>query len=230
MQWNSILNSARDWLKAETVAQTTGNRLTREQAEREAAQARRQAGDQVVTEATYRVLEEVLPEPLSQAVSASRPEARAAAEDARRRAELAGHPVARLSISIEAGDPGTGTFEVPCQIEWPEPDDEYPELEVTLEAADPLPVGRAGVTGVCVQVPDYHGPDRYDLAAYLRRPDAGWDPSEFCVRRDVDGGEGDLYWYPQDVGVVEVTDTGLSFDLPMQSAMDRARVRCTIAW
>jgi len=228
MDWGKLADSAKRFLSSEVTAQTTGDRRTREGAEREAYDARHDVGQAIVDEATYRTLEGVLPQPLADMVTASRPEVRAAAADARRRADLAGQPVAQLRIEITGEDPGSGTFMVPCELRWPEDGDT--ELSIVLEAPDPLPVGRRGVRQVCVQVPEYRGPGRYDLGAYLRRPDVEWEPLEFCVCRGDDSGESDLYWYPTEVGVVDVTEHGLSYDLPVASAGGEGRVRCAIDW
>ncbi len=237
MDWNEVRGQARRWARAKRTELLTGNQPTREQAAREVDSARSKIGDAISTEATFTAAERLLPANLAASVRAHRPEQVAARNEQAYRDELAQRSLARLDLTIQTSDGQihSGRSEFPSEVTAPEPDEAAAMLTVSLEAADPVPFGTTSLQGLTLDIPQFRGVGRYDLADLYRQGEQGvipsWDSSGICLRVGDDHGEDYLYWQP-DAGSGEVTVSAdaLRFDLPVAGASATGRATGSIAF
>lgn len=237
MSWKDMAKLASSWADAKKTELLTADQRTREGASAEAEALEQRSQGEAVTS----FLEAALPKGLADKVTAARPEnvaARRAAQEAEarteRRAELAAMvrsgATAELALTISGGEGGTTTATLPCE-RW----EEDGWLRVRLESPDLLPVGSTALAELSLAVPAFRGPGRYDLADLAARSDAGeiemFDALEMYLNPTGEADDRilfvDLYG---DAPVYEVTPSGLTFDLPMASAVTSVRASGTISW
>ena len=248
MGWKDIAKVASDWADAKKTELLTTDRRTRENAAADADTAGSRAGEEAVTS----FLEAALPKPWADRVTAARPENVAAREaeearqeDAQRRETLAGQDPADVSLTVSGAESGSVTLALPCTRteEHPTREDDPDDgpaplswLRVVVEAPDAVPLGSTTLGRLAIAVPAYAGPGRYDLIDLAERGERGeidwWEV--FDIHLDPTNAGDDSTWY-LDVSAgggapVDVTDTGVAFDLPMTSAISSVRVRGTITW
>ncbi len=226
---------ARRWARAKRTELLTGKQRTREQAEVDAHNAQSRASEEVLTEATFTAAERLLPANLATAVHAHRPEVVAARDAQAYRDELAQRPVARLDLTVRTsdGESGSGQFVLACEVTAPSPGEPASTFTVNLETVDPVALGAAPFYGLTIDVPQFHGPGRYDLAELYQQAEQGsidpFDPSSICLRLGEDHGEDYLYWQSDaGSGEITVTEDGMRFDLPVAGASATARAMGSI--
>lgn len=249
MGWKDLAKIGKDWAEAKKDELLAGDDDTKADARARADAAQ----GQVQGEAGASFLENVLPPDLAKLVTAARPENVAAREaekavqrEAERRAHLAGRATAHLQLTLTGGEQGTVAVTLPVERAEddpdPQPDPDYPDqppsvpwLKVVLEAADPVPVGSTTLFILSLAVPDYRGaPGRYDILDLYERGQRGelesWDPFDLYLSPDAEAGDTQWYWDGTGPAVIDVSDTSISFDLPMRSAMSSVRATGTISW
>ncbi|UMG93812.1 hypothetical protein [Nocardioides sp. TF02-7] len=247
MGWKDIAKIGRDWAEAKKTELLTTDNRTREQARAAQEDADRAAQ----REAGTSLLEGVLPPAWAQRVTDARPENRAAREEtarqreaAERRQRLQATAGAPVSLEVSGDEQGTLVAELPVTGEERPAEPPYDDgpaplawLVVRVETPDPVPLGTTALGELSLAVPGHTGPGRYDLVDLMRRGEAGeiepWEPFDLylCPADEVD----DRTWYADlsgDAGPawIEVGDGVVTFDLPMQSAVNAVRVTGSVRW
>lgn len=235
MGWRDLGKLAKTWLDNEKTELLTTDRRTRETATTQRMNAERDLKDAAASEIGYRVLERTLPPDLAARVTATRPENVQARREAERLDRLEARPTAVLHLTLSGALSGSVTARLPMELSRPDEDDENPSLTVDLEAPAPIPAGSDTFAQFTVTVPYYRGPGRYDLAQMWRRAEAGeieeFDVMGVAIRVRDESTDLDPCWNPDGgVGLIEVGEAGLSFDLGMVSAAGVSRATGSIDW
>jgi hypothetical protein len=249
MGWKDLAKLGKDFVEAKKDELLTSDADAKAEARARADAAR----GQVTGEAGTSFLENVLPPDLAKHVTAARPENVAAREaekaverEAARRADLAGRATAQLELTISGEEQGTLSVALPAQRTEDDPnpaaDPDYPDeppavpwLKVVLESADPVPLGSTTLFALSLAVPDFRGaPGRYDILDLYERGQRGdmesWDAFDLYLSPDADAGDTMWYWDGTGPATIDVGDTSVSFDLPMQSAISAIRATGSITW
>ena len=249
MGWKDLAKIGKDWAEAKKDELLTSD----DDAKAEARARAEAAKEQVQGEVGTSFLEKVLPPDLAKVVTDHRPEnvaareaERAVQQEAARRADLAGRATAQLQLTISGQDTGTVSVALPVQRTEddpdPQPDPDYPDdppplpwLKVLVEAADPVPVGSTTLFALSIAVPDYRGaPGRYDLLDLYERGERNeiqsWDALDLYLSPDAEAGDTIWYWDGTGPAYVDVADSSIAFDLPMQSAVSSIRATGSISW
>lgn len=233
--WKDIAKLGKDWAEAKKTELLTTDNRQRENARGAQEEIERSSQQEAVTS----LLEEVLPEKWAQKITDSRPENVAARQwaeerqaDVERRERLAGAAAAGVELTIEGGEQGMLAADLAVQVE--ERRESMRWLVVRVETPDPVPFGSTTLGELSLAVPAYDGPGRYDLVELMRQGEAGeiewWEVFDLYLApgREAD----DTTWYPDltsgGSAWIEVTDTAVTCDLPMQSAVNAVRLRGTI--
>ncbi|NYJ03663.1 hypothetical protein HNR19_004361 [Nocardioides thalensis] len=249
MAWKDIAKLASSWADAKKTELLTADRRTRADASAQAEAVEVRAQEEAATS----FLEAALPQPWADRVTAARPENVAARqaeadrqEDVRRRARLSGQGTAEVTLSFSGGEVGSGSAVLPCTREEahpaPDPDalDDGPPplswLRVLVEAPDPVLVGGVPVGSLGVAVPAYAGPGTYDLVDLAERGERGeigwWEV--FDIHLNPTNEADDRIWYldvsAEGGAIVDVSESAVTFDLPMASALSSIRLRGAITW
>lgn len=238
MGWREIGKLAKTWLDNETTELLTTDHLRRETATTNRLNAERDLKDAVGSEITYSVLERTLRPDLAARVTAARPENVRARRESERLARLAARPTALLQMAMSGELTGSVTARLPLDLTRPEPDDpdeDDPRMTVDLEAPAPIPAGSDTFAELTITVPYYRGPGRYDLVQMWQRVEAGeleeFDVTGITLRVRDESTDLDPMWDSgSGIGLIEVGENGLSFDLGMGSAAGSSRVRGTVDW
>lgn len=249
MGWKDLAKHGLDWAEAKK-----DELLTSDDEKRAEARTRADAAKEGVTgEVGTSFLEGVLPPELAKHVTAARPENVAAreaeeavAQEAARRADLAGRATAQLQLRISGEEEGTVSVALPVERTEdepnPQPHPDHPDdppampwLKVVLEAADPVPVGSTTLFALSLAVPDFHGTaGRYDILDLYERGQRGelesWDPFDLYLAPDADAGDTQWYWDGTGPATIDVADDSIAFDLPMQSAVSSIRATGSVTW
>ena len=241
MGWKDLAKLGKDWADAKK-----DELLTSDSGKKEAARTRAPGVEaQVKGEAGTSFLEKVLPPDLAKKVTEHRPENVAARQEAERRTDLAGRPVAHLSLTISGDEQGTLAVDLPFKREVDGilgPDPEYPDqpppmpwLRVLLEALDPVPLGSTTLYSLSLAVPDYRGAlGHYDLAELYAKGESGqiesWEVFDLFLSPTLDAGDTIWWWDPSGPGTIDVAANSMSFVLPMISAVSSIRAIGTITW
>ncbi len=234
MGWKNVAKLAAEWADAKKTELLTSDQQTERQADARADRAEHDAREEAGTS----MLEAVLPAYLSEQVTANRPENVAARQDAERRARLAGRGTARLELTVNGEEQGTLDVELAVErsVDEPYPDDplSQPWLRLSLEAADPVPMGTTSLSMVSIAFPGFTGPGTYDLPQLYALGESGaiesWEPMDLFIAPDAEVGDTAWYWDTTDVGAVAVSEAGLSFDLAMVSAVSSVRATGIVTW
>lgn len=165
--------------------------------------------------------------------------------DTERRARLDELPLATVSLSLSGDDSGELRAALPCEVAVERPADlghadggpqPLAWLVVRVESHRPVSVGSTPLTALSVAVPDYHGPDHYDLDELRLRAEADqvewWEVDDFHLSPGPQGGD-NTYYLDVDAlpgAYVDVTDDSIAFDLPMASTVSEVRVTGSITW
>lgn len=156
---------------------------------------------------------------------------------AERRQELAGQSVARVRVSLTGEITGALEADLPFDSRDDSGPDagDVPTLWVRVESPDPLPLGTHTLLSMSIEVPHYRGPGRYDLAQLWQQVQAGtlaeWDLLGIIVQLREESMDEDPMWSPDEgPSVIEVTDSSVTFDLGMASAVGSSRATGSIEW
>ena len=245
MGWKDVARLGKDWAEAKKTELLTTDNHQRSQARQQQDHVERKAQE----EASTSFFEAVLPEQWAQKVTDNRPEnvaaRRAEAQgraDAERRVRLAGQSTGQVTLVVTGGEQGQLDADLPVTVEerpGGEPYDDGPPpldwLMVRVESADAVRLGTTTLTELSLAVPAYAGPGRYDLVDLMRRGEAGeiewWEVLDIYLVRGPESD--DSTWYPdlsEGPAWVEVRESSLAFDLPMQSALSAIRLAGEITW
>ena len=235
MGWREIGKLAKNWLENEKTELLTTDHARREMATTSRINAERDLKDAVGSEIGYQVLERTLPPDLAAKVTATRPENVRARREGERLDRLAAQPTALLQLTMSGELRGSVTARLPLDLTQPDEDDDDPTLTVDLEAPSPIPAGSDTFAQLTITVPYYRGPGRYDLAQLWRRVEAGeleeFDVMDISLRVREESTDLDPMWDSSSgVGVIEVGENGLTFDLGMGSAAGSSRLTGSIDW
>ncbi len=235
MSWREIGKLAKNWLQNEKTELLATDHARQEIATTNRLNAERDLKDAIGSEITYSALERTLPPGLAAKVTASRPENVRARREAERLDRLAAQPTALLQLTLTGELSGSVTARLPMDLTEPDEDDDAPTLTVDLEAPEPIPAGSDTFAQLTITVPHYRGPGRYDLVDLWRRVEAGeieeFDVMGIALRVREESTDLDPMWDSSSgVGVIEVDQNGLTFNLGMGSAAGSSRATGTIDW
>ncbi|WP_435769589.1 hypothetical protein [Nocardioides sp. SYSU DS0651] len=245
MGWKDIAKLGKDWAEAKKTELLTTDNHQRSNARYQQDEVERAAQQEAGTS----LLEAVLPEPWAQKVTDMRPEnvaARRAEADARadaeRRVRLAGQATGRVQLRVTGGEHGELEAELPVSVEEQPGGEAYDDgpppldwLTVRVEAPDAVRFGTTTLTELSLAIPAYAGPGSYDLVDLMRRGEAGeiewWEVLDIYLVRGAESD--DSTWYPElaeGPAWVEVSESAVTFELAMQSALSAIRLTGTITW
>jgi hypothetical protein len=235
MGWREIGKLAKNWLENEKTELLTTDHARREMATTSRMNAERDLKDAVGSEIGYQVLERTLRPDLAARVTAARPENVRARHEQERLDRLAAQPTALLQLTMSGELQGSVTTRLPLALTQPDEDDDDPMLTVDLEAPAPIPAGSDTFAQLTITVPYYRGPGRYDLTRLWQRVEAGeiaeFDVMGIAMRVRDESTDLDPMWDSSSgIGLIEVGENGLTFDLGMGSAAGWSRLTGSIDW
>jgi len=212
----SLGNVARRWFRAKTTELLTENRNKRDSAAAESHNAQQEAADRLSSEALMTAFPGLRR-------AQERHEERQRESAARERAEILALPRARIELTLSGELSGSWSGELPTRVEKDDPEDGTSlsvELAVVEDEA-PTVAGRP-LLGLRFAVPDYHGPDDYDLVGLSRVADNEFDYQEWEFA--LGNWDEPFFWTP-DVGegviAVGPDERAFTIRLAMQSPGER---------